>query len=127
VNVLDASVVLAVINNETGSSEAREFFDGALISSVNLAEILQKAAQAGIAPDAALTALGELELGSVPFDDSMASATAAMWPLTRHRGLSLADRACLALTQAVRGIAVTMDTGWGDLDLPGIDIQVIGR
>ncbi len=92
-----------------------------------MAEILQKAAQVGIGPTEALTAFGELEIGTVPFDDSMAAAIAALWPLTRHKGLSLADRACLSLAATVSGIAVTTDTAWRDLDLPGITIHVIRR
>ena len=83
--MLDATAVLAVINDEPGASEALEYFDGALIPSVNLAETLQKAAQIGIPPSIALTALGELDVDTVPFDDSMAAATAALWPLTRHQ------------------------------------------
>ncbi|HEY0259541.1 MAG TPA: type II toxin-antitoxin system VapC family toxin [Lacisediminihabitans sp.] len=126
-NVLDASAVLAVVNNEPGASEALGFFDGALISTVNLAEILQKAAQRGIDPEEVSTALREAGLGTVPFDEAMAVSNAALWPLTRHRGLSFGDRACLALAEAVSGIAVTADTAWAGLDLPGITIHVVSR
>lgn len=47
-NVLDTSVVLAIINDEAGAIESRSFLDRSLISSVNLAEVLQKAAQLGL-------------------------------------------------------------------------------
>jgi len=57
----------------------------------------------------------------------MAAESAALWPLTRHKGLSLADRACLALTRAVHGIAVTTDHAWADLDLPGIAVHIVDR
>ncbi len=126
-NVLDASAVLAVIRDESGSDEAQTFFDRALLSTVNLAEILQKAVQLGLDPDEVRTVLGETEIGIVPFDDAMAASTAALWTSTRSRGLSLADRACLALAEAVGGIAVTADRAWAGLELPGIDIHVLGR
>lgn len=57
----------------------------------------------------------------------MAIAAARLWPLTKHIGLSFADRACLALAEAVNGIAVTADTAWAGLDLPGIDIHIVSR
>ena len=126
-NVLDSSVVLAVLNDEVGATEAQTFFDRALISSVNLAEVLQKAAQLGLDPDDVRAVLGEIEIGTVSFDDAMAVSTAALWPLTWHKGLSLADRACLALAEAVSGIAVTADKAWADLNLPGIDIHLVTR
>ncbi len=129
-NVLDASAVLTVINDEPGAAEAAEaqsFFDHALISSVNLAEVLQKGAAIGLDPEELLSALRETEIGIVPFDDAMAAAAARLWPLTRSKGLSLADRACLALAAAVSGIAVTADRAWGGLELSGVAIHVIGR
>jgi len=127
VNVLDTSVVLAMVNDEAGAIESRSFLDRSLISSVNLAEVLQKAAQFGLDPEEVQKLLGEIEIGIVPFDNAMASSTAALWSLTKHRGLSLADRACLALAEAVGGIAVTADGAWADLDLPGIDIHLVKR
>lgn len=126
-NVLDTSVVLAIINNEAGAAESRGFLSQSLISSVNLAEILQKAVQLGLDPYEVQMLLGEIEIGTVPFDNAMASSTAALWPLTKRRGLSLADRACLALAEAVGGIAVTADRAWADLDLPGINIHLVKR
>lgn len=126
-NVLDASTVLAVINDEAGAGEALTFFDRAVISSVNLAEVLQKATQLGLEAQHALTVFGELNIGTVPFDNSQAVTTAGLWPLTRQSGLSLADRACLALASSLGGIAVTADRAWGTLDIPGIDIHVISR
>jgi ribonuclease VapC len=127
VNVIDASAVLAVIRDEPGSTAALPYFDSCLISAVNLAEVLQKATQYGMDTGLVRTLLGETEIGVVPFDDEMAESTARLWPLTRHNGLSLADRACLALAEAANGIAVTTDKAWAELDLPGIDIHVLAR
>ena len=61
-NVLDASAVLAVLNSEPGASDALRFFDQALLSAVNLSEVLQKAAQIGVDPTRVHLLLGETEI-----------------------------------------------------------------
>jgi PIN domain nuclease of toxin-antitoxin system len=126
-NVLDASAVLAVLNSEPGASDALRFFDQALLSAVNLSEVLQKAAQIGVDPARVHLLLGETEIGIVPFDETMAVAVAGMWPMTKNSGLSLGDRACLALADAVNGIAVTADRTWAKLELPSVVVHVLER
>lgn len=125
--VLDASAVLALLGDERGASEVAARIAGALISTVNLAEVLQKAAQNGVRPRAVQELMEQVELGVVPFDDSMALAAAELWSTTKHKGLSLADRACLALAQAVTGVALTMDRAWAGLEIEGVDIHVVQR
>ncbi|WP_051758091.1 hypothetical protein [Prauserella rugosa] len=51
-------------------------------------------------------------------------ATAELWPHTRHQGLSLGDRACLALAQRLDRPALTADQAWKNLDL-AVDVQLI--
>lgn len=125
--VLDASAVLAVLGDERGSSEVVERSAGALISTVNLAEIMQKAVYNGLGPRAVSELIGQAEWAIVPFDDQMALAAADLWAPTKHRGLSLGDRACLALAQAVGGVALTLDTGWAGLEVEGATIHVVRR
>jgi PIN domain nuclease of toxin-antitoxin system len=125
--VLDASAVLAMLGREGGAAEVAERSVGALISAVNLAEVLQKSAQNGVEPRFVQELLEQVELGVVPFDDSMALAAADLWRATKHKGLSLADRCCLALTQAVHGVALTMDRAWAELEIDGADIHVVRR
>jgi len=126
-NVLDASAVLAVLNSEPGANDALRYFDDALLSAVNLSEVLQKAAQIGVDPALVHQLLGETEIGIVPFDEPMAAAVAGLWPMTRVSGLSLGDRACLALADAVNGIAVTADPAWAKLEVPNVAVHVLGR
>ena len=125
--VLDASALLAYLNEERGGDEVEALLDEALISTVNLSEVLQKVAVAGVEPAQLAFEVSGMGVGSVAFDARMAIAAARLWPLTKHKGLSLADRACLALAEAVNGIAVTADTAWASLDLPGIDIHIVTR
>jgi ribonuclease VapC len=125
--VLDASALLAVLGGEPGADEVVQRSTGALLSTVNLAEVLQKAAYNQLEPRAVGGLIDQLGLGIVPFDDSMALAAADLWSLTRGKGLSLGDRACLALGQAVNGVALTLDRGWRGLDLPDVQIHLIER
>ena len=126
-HVLDASAVLAMVYQEPGADDVTSRLDGSLISSVNFSEVLQKARAEGYDLDEIAALLRSMVDGIVPFDDRMALDTAGLWEQTRVAGLSLADLACLALTAAVNGVAVTTDIAWAKLDLPGIAIHVIDR
>lgn len=126
-NVFDASAILIIVQGERGADEIMRFLDGSVMSTVNLAEVLQKSQQRGVSPTMVRGLLEEAEIGVVPFDDDMAAHTAELWNQTRSRGLSLGDRACLALTAAVGGLAITTDTGWSGLELEGIDIHLVRR
>jgi PIN domain nuclease of toxin-antitoxin system len=125
--VLDASALLAYLNDETGGNEVEALLDDALISTVNLAEVLHKAVRNDISATQLATDISGMGVHSVAFDASMAVMTAELWSHTKHRGLSLADRACLSLATQLNAIAVTTDRAWADLNLPGIDIHLVGR
>jgi ribonuclease VapC len=112
---LDASALLALLQEETGADEVELLLDGAVMSAVNLSEVLQKARQHGVdiaGLEADLEALGVV---FEPFGLSDARVTAELWSV--ERGLSLGDRACLALASAAGGIAVTAERRWAELDL----------
>jgi len=122
--VLDASAVLALLYREPGHEQVATCLDGAVISAVNWSEVRQKLAQHGAKPALAdiLIALGADVL---PFTADAAVVAAGFWPVTRSRGLSLADRACLAVARgAVDGVAVTADAAWVGLDL-GVPVRLI--
>ncbi len=127
--VLDASALLAFINDEPGVDRVGEAIArGALVSAVNWAEVLAKLVVVGGEPnEVAAIALpvgdgGRLQL--VPFDDEQARESARLIRKTRSLGLSLADRAALALA-GLRGVPVlTTDRAWRSLRL-SIRIEVI--
>ncbi len=125
--VLDASAVLALLYQEPGADDIAARLNGSLISSVNFSEVLQKASAESFDLDEVGALLRTMVDAVVPFDDRMAVETAGLWEQTRVAGLSLADRACLALTAAVSGVAVTTDTAWAKLELPDVAIHVISR
>jgi ribonuclease VapC len=125
--VLDASALLAYLNDEPGGNEVEAILEDAFISTVNLAEVLQKATRNDISATQLATDISGMGVHSVAFDASMAAMTAELWSRTKHRGLSLADRGCLSLAAQLNAIAVTTDRAWADLDLPAIDVHLVKR
>ena len=115
--VLDASAVLAVIHAERGQERVISHMSGAMISAVNYSEVLKKAIESG--SDLARTKLhlDNFMLEIVPFDSVHASIAAEIWPAVKSRGLSLADRACLALGIAQKAMVLTADSRMAETDL----------
>ena len=101
--------------------------DDSLISTVNLAEVIQKSAEQRADAPALAAVISRMGVHSVPFDSGMALLSAAIWPATRRRGLSLADRACLALAIQMNGIAVTADRAWAEVDVPDLTVHLLKR
>jgi ribonuclease VapC len=110
--VLDASAVLALLQEEPGADEVERILDGALMSCVNLAEVLQKAEQHDVETEGLEYDLEALGIEFRAFDVAMARPTAELW--SAGSGLSLGDRACLALATANEATAVTTDARWAD-------------
>jgi PIN domain nuclease of toxin-antitoxin system len=124
--VLDASAVLTLLYREPGHETVADLVEGSVISAVNWSEVVQKLAQRGVPEPAAITT-SLLALGAtvLSFHRRDAEAAARLWPAGRARGLSLGDRACLAVAQALpSAVAVTADTAWADIDA-GVEVLVV--
>jgi ribonuclease VapC len=128
--ILDASALLAYLQGEPGAAVvANALAQGSLMSSVNWAETLSKLAERGQDPDTVtnlLTNQGLLNNALViaPFDADLAQATAKLRPLTRSSGLSLGDRACLAIGIQTQLPVLTSDQAWSSLTI-GVVVQLI--
>lgn len=123
--VLDASAMLAALNREPGSEKLTpEMLTRAAGSTVNLAEVHTKLVSRGGDPDEAwedtLSAIHE----PVPFTEEQARIAGGLVAQTRALGLSLGDRACLALGLVLRAPVYTTDRSWKNLKL-GVRIHVI--
>lgn len=121
---MDSSAALAILLDEKGTDVALGFAPDAQFSSVNAAEIIAKLIDKGRSMEEAADDLASLGMPVAAFDEMMGIAAGQLRELTRHRGLSLGDRACLALAIRENAIAVTADRGWGDLDI-GCKIELI--
>jgi PIN domain nuclease of toxin-antitoxin system len=122
--VLDASALIAVLREEPGSAAVEAVLDDAAISAVNLSEVQAKLVERGTPPEIAWSWLVDLDLDVVDFDAPQARVAGDLRTLTRSHGLSLADRACLALAQVLGAPAMTADRAWSGLEV-GIEIRTI--
>jgi len=122
--VFDASAIIAIIRGEHGSEVALASAKGGLVSTVNIVEILQRLAEVGVAPAKALAQLIRLDVEIVPLSLEQAVIAAELRAPTKHKGVSLGDRSCLALARALGLPVITADTKWEGLDLD-IDIRQI--
>lgn len=122
--IFDASVVLAHIGQEPGSDGIDELAVEALMSAVNLAEVFAKLAERGLSASEADSIVYRYRFEVAPFDEELARQTGALRPETKSLGLSLGDRACLALAQRERLPVFTADRNWTKLKV-GVEIRVI--
>jgi ribonuclease VapC len=96
--------------------------DGASMSAVNLSEVIQKSEQHGVDTEGLEYDLEALGIEFHGFDVGMARLAAEFW--TQGSGLSLGDRACLALANRKGSAAVTSDRRWERLELP-VDVRLL--
>lgn len=126
--MLDASALLAWLRKEPGAETVGRALDGALISAVNLSEVLQKSLAAGLtsADTSPLPEdLGTLGVSVVSFGTREAGVSAELWSVTHSLGLSLADRACLATAICLESPAMTADRGWEGIEWENLTVEFI--
>jgi len=117
--VLDASALLASVNSEPGHEKLTPgLLNSAICSAVNLAEVHSKLVSLGIAPKDALEMAVSPVREVVDFTMSQAMIAGSIIPETRPLGLSLGDRACLALGISLDAPVYTADRSWQKLKLP---------
>ncbi len=122
--VLDASALLALLNEEPGSEHVAMLIEeGATMSTVNLSEVVAKLSEAGMPEEAIHEALDALGITIVDFDNAFAYKTGLLRLATKKAGLSPGDRACLALAGQLGLPAVTTNCVWESLPLD-ITIQI---
>jgi PIN domain nuclease of toxin-antitoxin system len=110
--VLDASAILALLNDEPGAAAVAAALEDAVVSAVNLSEVVAKLQEVGMSREEADEALGGLGLEVQPFGEAAAWAAGTLRGTTRRAGLSLGDRACLALARELGVPAMTADAAW---------------
>lgn len=116
--------MLAWLTGEPGAEVVEPLLDGAFITSVNLSEVVSKAAQHGIAEPADVAAsLCGLGVTVVDFTFEDAVAVGDLVERAKPLGLSLGDRACLAVAIRLEARVVTADRRWKEFE--GFDILLI--
>ena len=123
--VADASAIMAFLAGEPFTLFDHRRLTGAVISTVDLAEVRAGLGEFGMPESEAVIALGtKLALRIVAFDEPQARIAARLRSMTRHAGLSLADRACLALGLRLNLPVVTADRAWAGVEV-GAEILMI--
>lgn len=121
---VDASAMLAMIFGEPGADHVFEAVKGGMMSTVNFSEVLTKCLEQGADADFAERQIARLTISLAPFTVQDGKTAAALRLPTRYRGLSLGDRACLALALRESVPVITADRQWDGLDV-GVDIRLI--
>jgi PIN domain nuclease of toxin-antitoxin system len=111
--------VLALINDEPGGDEVKAYLDRAVISAANLAEVAGKLADKGLNLQEITEVLAILH-DVRPMTAEQALMAGRLRAVTRDHGLSLGDRACLALAMELQVVALTADKAWSMVDTGGV-------
>jgi ribonuclease VapC len=116
--VLDASALLAYFHDEPGADTVDAVLAESFMSTVNWSEVVQKSLARGVDTQGLREDVEALGVRVEAFTAEDAECAARLWPATRALGLSLGDRACLALGRRVGFPVLTTDRAWLDLAEP---------
>lgn len=122
--VLDASALLALLHAEPGAELVGQRVASSAISAVNWCEVVGKLRAVGVDGDALADGVAETGVEIVAFDADHARLAGELVLSTKDVGLSLADRACLALAMQLGAPAVTADRAWTSLEV-GVEVLCI--
>ncbi len=122
--VFDASALLALLYKEKGAEVVLLHLDSAVISSVNFTEVATRMIHKGEPIAEVVPRLDVMGVEVVDHTKSLALLAAEIYPDTKPHGLSLGDRACLALAMTHKLPVLTADRTWKSLKL-GVKIEVI--
>lgn len=123
--ILDASALLALVKEETGADQVEKILGSIVMSCVNVSEVatilFNKEMSIQDFKDSILPLISTI----VPFNQEQALITASLQKKTKFKGLSLGDRACIALGIHLQAPIYTADKIWADLALEHADIRLI--
>lgn len=124
--VLDTSALLAYLFEETGADKVSPILEAGsgVIGSANYAELVTKLVDKNMPMPEILVVISSLELEFIPQDEQQASLTGELRAISKPFGLSLGDRACLALGLATGLPVMTADQLWKDV-ATGQDIKLM--
>lgn len=122
--VFDSSTVIAILNKEPGHDMAEKLISQSLISTVNVTEVAKHLSERIDVFAAVQTVLKSLKYQIIAYSNEQAEYAGFLYRTTAKYGLSLGDRACLALAISKNLPVVTTDKIWANIDLP-IDVTLL--
>lgn len=124
--VLDASALLALLRGEPGSARIGDALTRSAMTTVNFAEVVGHYIRNGGRESEIRAVLDPLPVSLVPFDHELAYQAGILLRATRSAGLSLGDRACLALARRLDVPALTADRAWPEVAAQaGVRVELI--
>ncbi len=123
--VLDASALLAFLHGESGEESVRSLLPGSWMSAVNWSEVVSQCVARRVDWEGLRDDLASLGVTILPMTPDDAEEAGRLWSATKALGLSLGDRACLALAKRLELPAITMDRTWALLEQEEIVIRVL--
>jgi ribonuclease VapC len=124
--VFDSSVILAAILGEPGGDDVFDRIEEAMVSSVNVAEVYTYAAVNAFPAEAIDTFFADTGIEVAPFSHDQAVMAGRFAVVTRKAGLSLGDRACLALAARRGAEVLTADRPWAAVaDELGVSVTLL--
>jgi PIN domain nuclease of toxin-antitoxin system len=123
--VLDASAFLALAQEEKGAEIIKPLLKFTVMSTVNIAESLTALQRSNIEPDDAMNLINDIISCIIPFDLDQAAEAARLNQLVKHKGLSLGDRACIAVGIKLEIPIYTADKAWAELNIDKANIKLI--
>jgi PIN domain nuclease of toxin-antitoxin system len=121
--VLDTSAVIALLRSEPGAQRVAERVGEGAISCVSLAEVISHGVRGGVPAEQVRADFAASQIPVHAFGEDDAVVAGALYTATKHLGLSLGDRACLALAKRLGCGVLTGDRAWAKLDI-GIAVEV---
>jgi ribonuclease VapC len=122
--VLDASCLLALINEEAGRDVVQKALPGSVMSAVNVSEVVTVLTKLGIPHEKIRSTIKNLVHAIVPFDEEQAYIAGRLYTETQEKGLSFGDRACLSLGKTKNMAVLTADRPWSQVNC-GVDVHLI--
>jgi ribonuclease VapC len=122
--VLDSSAILALLHREPGAEVVFSLAPYAIVSSVNASEVQSRLVRKGADPKIAWGNIVASVQAIIPFDAAQAESAGSLAIHTQPFGLSLGDRACLALGLATKSPVYTADRAWAQLQV-GVDVRLV--
>jgi PIN domain nuclease of toxin-antitoxin system len=116
--IFDSSALIALFAKETGYDFIKKHMKDAIISSVNIAEVYKYCIESqNLTKNEAKSLIKLADIKIIDFCDEQALITAEIISKTKKYGLSLGDRACLALAILRNHPVITCDRIWQKVDI----------
>jgi PIN domain nuclease of toxin-antitoxin system len=123
--VLDASAILAFLQQEKGADIVEGLLPDAAVSANNLAEVVAKLVDHGVPIDDIEQIIAAFDFSIIDVGKDDAVANGFLRVATREAGLSLGDRSCLALAQRLALPVLTTDRAWGRLPHLMVEVRLL--